>query len=439
MSATTHPHRPPVNERALLAVLVAVQFTHIMDFMIMMPLGSRLMRVFEITPAQFSRLVAAYGIAAAVTGFLGGFVLDRFDRKRVLLVLYAGFGVATLGCALAPSYGFMLLARAAAGACGGVAGSVVTAMVGDVFPAARRGRATGAVMMAFPIASVLGVPTGLRLASAFEWHAPFFFLSGVSVLVWAAAAAFLPSLRPAHPAAHPWRQMKAILAHRVHWYGFMMSAALIFGGACVVPFLAPSMVANVGLREDQLDLLYAAGGLCAACSTPIIGRLADRHDKLHVLGWLSLGAAAAALIMTNLPPVPLWAAMMAVGLFMVTMSGRFTPGMALVSNAIEPRYRGGFMSVNASFQQGAMGLANLTAGLLVTKDETTGRLVGYPRAGIVAVVAFALTVFLANRLRALAPHAARPGHIERLVPTPPLPEKAKAGPPEGSPARSSFN
>jgi MFS family permease len=108
-----------VNERGLLAVLVAVQFTHIMDFMIMMPLGSHLMRVFEITPAQFSRLVAAYGITAAVAGFLGGFVLDRFDRKHALLTLYAGFGVATLGCALAPSYGFMLLARAAAGACGG--------------------------------------------------------------------------------------------------------------------------------------------------------------------------------------------------------------------------------------------------------------------------------------------------------------------------------
>lgn len=414
MSAVTahHHHRPPVNERGLLAVLVAVQFTHIMDFMIMMPLGSHLMRVFEITPAQFSRLVAAYGITAAVAGLLGGFVLDRFDRKHALLTLYAGFGVATLGCALARNYELMLLARAAAGACGGVAGSVVTAMVGDVFPAARRGRAMGAVMMAFPIASIIGVPTGLRLATTFEWHAPFFFLTGVSVLVWVAAATFLPSLRPTHPAAHPWRQMKAVLAQPVHQRGFLMSAALIFGGACVVPFLAPSMVANVGLREDQLDLLYAAGGSCAACSTPLIGRLSDRHDKLHVLGWLSLGAVTAALLVTNLPPVPLWAAMLSVGLFMVTMSGRFTPAMALVGNAIEARYRGGFMSVNAAIQQGAMGLANLTAGLLVTKDPATDRLVGYPRAGFVAVGAFALTFFLAARLRALAPHAARPGHVE---------------------------
>ena len=410
MSAASH--RPPVNERTLLAVLVAVQFTHIMDFMIMMPLGSRLMRIFSLTPARFGLLVASYGIAAGVAGFLGGFVLDRFDRKPALLWLYAGFGLATLGCALAPNAHFLLLARVAAGACGGVAGSVVTAMVGDVFPPARRGRAMSMVMMAFPIASVLGVPTGLRLANHFGWHAPFVFLAIVSLVILAVAWRNLPILRPAHPAAHPWRQMRAILVHPVHQRGFMLSAALIFGGACVIPFLAPSMVANVGLREDQLELLYFVGGLCAACSTPLIGRLSDRHDKLHVLGWLSLGAAMSALIVTNLGHVPVPAAVVAVAFFMVMMSGRFSPGMALVANAIEPRYRGGFMSVNASIQQGAMGLANFTAGQMVATDTATGRLVGFPRTGVVAAGAFALTLFLAARLRAIAPHAARPGHVE---------------------------
>ena len=404
-------HRPPINERALLGVLVAVQFTHIMDFMIMMPLGSHLMRVFRIAPEQFGLLVAVYGLAAAATGFAGGFVLDRFDRKHALLWLYAGFSLATLGCALARDYQLMLLARFCAGACGGVAGSVVTAMVGDVFPAARRGRAMGMVMMSFPIASVLGVPTGLWLADRFEWHAPFFFLATVSAVVFVVAWRVLPALRPAHPAAHPWRQMRAILVHPVHRRGFLLSGALIFGGACVIPFLAPSMVANVGLPEDRLWVLYAVGGLCAACSTPLIGRLSDQHDKLRVLGWLSLGAATAALVVTNLPHVPMPVAVVAMAFFMVMMSGRFTPGMALVTNAIEPRYRGGFMSVNSSVQQGAMGLANFTSGLLVTQEAVTGRLVGFPRTGLVAAVAFGLTFFFAARLRAIAPHAARPGHL----------------------------
>src|SRR6187431_2177875 len=156
MTSAPHEH-PPARERVILLTLTAVQFTHVLDFMIMIPLASQLMRVFAIGPAQFSHLVASYGLAAAITGFVGGFFLDRFDRKHALLTLYAGFGLATVACALAPTYGMLLLARSAAGAFGGVAGSVVTAMIGDLIPPARRGRAMASVMVAFPIASVLGV------------------------------------------------------------------------------------------------------------------------------------------------------------------------------------------------------------------------------------------------------------------------------------------
>ncbi|MDB6127146.1 MAG: sugar permease, partial [Verrucomicrobia bacterium] len=156
--AGQHHSLTPGRERATLLALGAVQFTHILDFMIMMPLGAQLMRVFQITPAQFTRLVACYGLAAAVSGFIGGFLMERFDRKRALLVLYAGFGVATFACGLAPSHHWLMVARLAAGAFGGLAGSMVTAMVGDIVPPARRGRAMSIVMGAFPVASVLGVP-----------------------------------------------------------------------------------------------------------------------------------------------------------------------------------------------------------------------------------------------------------------------------------------
>jgi predicted MFS family arabinose efflux permease len=407
-SATTN--RPTANERALLFTLVAVQFTHVMDFMIMMPLGPYLLNVFSLTPRQFSFLVAAYGVAAAVTGLLGGFVLDRFDRKHALLFLYSGFVLSTLACALAPSYACLLAARLGAGACGGVASSIVTAMVGDVIPPARRGRAMGIIMQSFPLASVLGLPTGLWLADRFDWHGPFFFLSGSSALILLVAARALPSFRPQHAVSRPWSQMKAVLSHPVNQRGFLMSAALVFGGACITPFIATSMVVNVGIGENRLWLLYLAGGICTFLTTPIVGRLSDQHDKLHLLGWLTLGASVAALVITRMPPVPVAVAMMVIALFMVTMSGRFTPAMALVINAVEPRYRGGFMSVNSAIQQSAMGLANITAGFLVVQDPpTTGPLHGYARTGLVAVAAFAATYFLAARLRALAPHAARPG------------------------------
>ena len=397
----------PAKEKIALAILALVQFTHIMDFMIMMPLGSHLMRVFSITPGQFSHLVAAYGLSAGVFGFAGGFVLDRYERKHALLTLYAGFTLATLGCALAPSYHFLLLARVCAGACGGVAGSVVSAMVGDMIPPERRGRAMGVVMSAFPFASVAGVPCGLWLAGRFEWHAPFFLLSGLSTGILLLALRVLPHVHSHLTTTHPWTQMRAILAHRIHQRGFLLSAVLVFAGGIVIPFMAPSMVANVGLREDELFKIYLCGGLATFGSTFVIGRLSDRYDKLYVLASVSLLAAITVLVVTRLTPGPVAFTLTVTSVFFVSMSGRFAPTMAMIANSVEARYRGGFMSINSAVQQLASGLANLTAGLLVLKDNS-GRLVGYQNAGYLSLAAFAGTVILAAWLRSAAPHASNP-------------------------------
>lgn len=399
----------PVNERLLLFTLAAVQFTHNLDYVIMMPLGSHLMRIFHVSPGQFSWLIAAYSVSAAIAGMLGGFVLDRFDRKHALLALYAGFGLATLACALALGYEWLLAARFAAGAFGGLASSVVTAAVGDVVPAARRGTAMGVVMTAFPLASVLGVSTGLFLADRAGWHAPFFLLAGLSALIGLVGLRVLPRLPP-HPVANkPWQQMSAILAHPVHRRGFLLTAAVVFAGGIIIPFMAPAMVANVGLTEAQLPLIYLAGGACTFFTMPWFGRLSDRHDKFHVFAWVSAGASVAVLVLTHLPPVPVALALVCTSVFMVGMSGRFPPSMTMVTNSVEDRYRGGFMSVNSAVQQGASACGNTLAGFLITREVATGRLAGYAVNGWVAVATFALAVWLAARLRAVAPHAAAPG------------------------------
>jgi predicted MFS family arabinose efflux permease len=410
--ASTHAiaaSRAPTSVRGILFTLAAVQFTHIMDFMIMMPLGAGLMRVLAITPHQFSYLVAAYGLAAAATGFTGGFFIDRFDRKHALLWLYAGFGLATLACALAPTFHALLAARLAAGACGGAAGAIVQAMVADVIPPERRGRGLAVVATAFPLASVLGIPAGLFLANLFEWHAPFLLLAALTVPIGCIAARFLPSLPPAADRPHPGRQMQAILTHGVHRRGFLLTAALVFAGGLIIPFMSPSLVANTGLRETQLTWVYLCGGAATFFTTRLFGRLTDRHDKLHVLAAVTLVAIATSIGLTQLGPSPIGLTLVVTTLFFITMSGRFTPAMALISNAVEPRYRGGFMSVNSAVQQAASGLANLTAGVLVSREPVSGRLVGYPLTGWVAVGAFLLTLGLAWRLRAAAPHAAQSG------------------------------
>ena len=372
----------------------------------MMPLGARLMESFGISPAQFTWLVASYGLAAAVAGFAGGFVLDRFDRKRALLWLFAGFGLATLGCAMAPSFATLLLARFVAGGFGGVAGSVVTAMIGDVIPPERRGRATATVMTAFPLASVLGVPTGLLLAGWFSWHAPFFLLAGLSALVWPVAARVLPHVRSHRSEEHPIRQMAQLLAAPVHQRALLLGCMLVFAGGLVLPFMAPSLELNVGVPEAHISLVYMAGGACTFFTMPWMGRLSDRYDKLHVLAGTTLVAAATVLIVTHLRGIPLPVVLVATTLFFVGMSARFAPAMAMITNAVDARYRGGFMSVNSAMQQAASGGANLLAGFLITTNAQ-GQLVGYPRVGFISLAAFALTLWLGARLRAIAPHAAR--------------------------------
>ena len=393
-------------ETITLVTLAAVQFTHILDFMIIMPLGAQLMRVFQITPAQFSHLVASYGLAAAVSGLAGGFVLDRFDRKRALLILFACFGLATLACGFAPSHHALLAARVAAGAFGGLSGAMVTAMVGDIIPPSRRGRAMSMVMAAFPIASVVGVPAGLLLAGIYGWHAPFFLL-GACVLINLLIASFaLPHLRTAVRHNHPLQQMREIVTHGIHLRAFALSAVLVMAGGCIIPFLAPSMVANLAVSEADLFKAYIVGGLATLVTTPLVGRLSDRFDRLHLLAGLSVAAAIVVLVLTNLGPSSLMTASLIMALFMVTMSARFSPAMAMVANAVEARYRGGFMSVSSALQQAASGVASVLAGVFVTIGPG-GHLVGYPTLGLVSIGFFVLTVIFAARLRAAAPHVAR--------------------------------
>jgi predicted MFS family arabinose efflux permease len=408
VSATSHQYHSlsPGRERATLLTLGAVQFTHILDFMIMMPLGAQLMEVFQITPAQFTHLVASYGFAAAISGFAGGFFLDRFDRKRSLLFLYAGFGISTLACALAPTHHALLTARLAAGAFGGLAGSMVSAMVGDIIPPTRRGRAMSIVMAAFPVASVLGVPIGLMLAGKYGWHAPFFLLGGCAAAVLGLAAIALPPIRTAVHDHQPIRQMRSILSHGVHLRAFALGAVLVMAGGVLIPFIAPSFIANVGLDEKvELPITYMVGGVATALTTPIVGWLSDHMDRLKLLAIMSAGAVVVVLIITRMGHVSVVAASAMMALFMVTMSGRFSPAMTMITNAVEARYRGGFMSVNAALQQAAGAGGNVLAGLFIGR-AANGELTGMPLLGYASIAFFILTVLLAAELRAIAPHVA---------------------------------
>jgi predicted MFS family arabinose efflux permease len=389
------------NERLVLLLLAAIQFTTNLDFLIVLPLGPQYMRVMHISPAQFNVMVAAYAIAAGISGITAGFFLDLFDRKIALLWLFFGFATGTLMCALAPTYPLLVAARAIAGMFGGVTGAVILAIVGDVIPEFRRGAAMGMVMSAFSVASIFGVPLGLVLASTFNWHMPFYAIAGISVPIWIAVLRCVPPLRghlengrDQHPAA----RMLAVLMEPSHQMAFLFMAVLTCAGFVVFPTLATYMVYNVGLTERQLPFIYLTGGLCTLFSMNLVGRWADRAGKLRVFTLMSLAASVPILTLTNLPRVPLLAALATSTLLMICMSGRFVPAMAMMTATVESRYRGGFMSVNSSVQQFSCGLAAWISGGIIGQNARQ-EITHYPVAGLVSVACVLACIWLARFLR----------------------------------------
>lgn len=390
-----------LDERLLLFVLAAIQFTAVVDFLIILPLGPQYMRVFSITPGQFGTIVSSYAISAGISGVAAGFFLDRFDRKRALLGLYFGFTVGTFFCALAPTYHLLVAARAVAGAFGGVVGALILAIVGDVIPEARRGAAMGLVMSSFSVASICGVPIGLMLASNINWHVPFYVLAALSFIVLLAAGWVMPSLTGHLARAreeHPVARTLAVLGHADHQMAFVFMALLTFTGFVVFPNIANYMVMNVGLTEKQLPLIYLFGGLCTVFSMNWIGRWADRSGKLRVFVLMSLSATIPLLAITNLARVHLLIAIGTSTLLMICMSGRMVPAMAMMTASIEARYRGGFMSINSSVQQFAAGLAAFVSGHIMGQTAS-GELTHFPAIGALSVVCALTCIYLARYLK----------------------------------------
>ena len=395
------PRGPARSELTLLLVLAAVQFTHIVDFMIMMPLGPQFMRLFGVDPREFGLLVSVYTFAAAASGFLAAFWIDRLDRKRALLGLYAGFIIATGLCGFAPNYAALLAARVVAGAFGGVLGGLVFGIVADLVPYARRASATAIVAAAFSLASVAGIPCALWLAARISWRAPFLVLALASVAVAALAMWLLPPMRShVDPDARPrpLGQLRAIFGVANHRWAFALMIALMFAGFTVIPFIAPYNVANVGISEADLAVIYFVGGLATLVTSQVIGWLADRRGKRRVFTAIALISIVPLLVTTHLPPLPLPAVVACAVLFFVFVPGRFGPAMALVSGSVEPRLRGSFMSFNAAIQQLGAGLASLLAGLVIGR-AADGTLTGYGTVGWIAVGCTLGAIWIAGRVR----------------------------------------
>lgn len=400
----------PKEERIFLLTLAGIQFTHILDFMIMMPLGPQLIRVLHIDTHQFGLLLSSYTFTAAASGLLAATYVDRFDRRKLILTLYVLFIVATLCCGLAPDFVSLLIARALAGAFGGILGAMVQTVVADVVPFERRGQAMGTIMSAFALSTVAGVPLGLFLASHIEalgWRAPFFFIVLLSCGFLAVGYRYLPSLtghlRRAD-AGNVFRQIYAVVKEPNHLKAYFFMSLLMLGGFTVIPYVALYYTANVGMTESFITVIYLCGGAATFFTSRLIGRMADRYGKLRTYRVVALASLLPLLVTTHLVPVPWWAVLINSTIFFILVPGRMVPGMAMITAAAVPQVRGTFMSIGSSVQMMASGLASLGAGLIITRNAA-GQIEHYNLVGYLALGCTLVAIWVAQHLK-VAPSAA---------------------------------
>jgi predicted MFS family arabinose efflux permease len=388
-----------ISERVLLLLLAAIQFTHIIDFMILMPMGPQLMRELSISAGRFSALVAAYSVCAGVVGLLASPFIDRFDRRTLMLIAYAGFAVSTAVCGFAPNSSFLLVGRGLAGAFGGVSGALCLTVVGDVIPPERRASAMGIVMTAFAAAAALGVPIGLQLAQWFGWRAPFLVVGTIAVCLWITLTRAIPPLR-AH-LAHAGNKRDSfldLLRDGNAGRAMLFMVALVFGHFTVVPLLSPYLVGNVGFPENRLSLVYLVGGIASVLTAPRIGKLSDRYGRRKVFTIISVIACVVIFAVSHQGRYPVWLVLTLGGCFFTFASGRWVPAQAIMTLAVPASRRGAFMTLSSCARDLASGVSASLGGWIVTTDAT-GHVSHFGTLGWIAIGAAILSAVLAHWVR----------------------------------------
>ena len=397
---------PPFTSYQKLAVflLAITQFTVILDFMVMSPMGDILMKSLDLKPAGFGFVVSAYAFSAGISGMLTAGFADKFDRKKLLLFFYIGFITGTILCGIVTSYYWLVAARIITGLFGGVIGSISMAIVADLFSLQQRGRVMGFIQMGFGASQILGIPIGLYIANAWGWHAPFLWVAGMAAII---AAIISFKLKPINK--HLAVQLeKSAFKHLIHTIakkdyriGFTATALLSIGGFMLMPFGSAFAINNLKITENQLPMLFMISGLSTLIVMPLIGKLSDKIDKYKIFAFGSLWTIVMVGIYTNLGVTPFALVAGINVLMMMGVMGRMVPSTALVTAIPDLQDRGAFMSINSSLQQIAGGIAAAFAGTIVIQKDKFSPLEHYNTLGIIIICISFISILLMYRVNKL--------------------------------------
>jgi MFS transporter, DHA1 family, inner membrane transport protein len=378
-------------ERAIIFLLAALNFTHILDFMIMMPLSNYLMPYFDISPQQFSLLVGAYSLSAFFSGIIMSSVADKHGRKKMLIIVYTGFIIGTLACGIASSYALLMAARLTAGFFGGIIGGQVFSIIADLFSYERRGMAVGSVMSAFAIASIVGVPVSLYLTNIFnfDWHVPFLLVGGVALLLLPLIIKILPKLdghiNNQKESKYRFEALLKVFKNPSQGLALVFTLLMMMGHFLIIPFINPYMEFNRGYGKNMIPMVYLVGGIASLMAAIYIGRISDSVGKFKVFKFSVLLSLIMVFGITNMPAVPFAIVLVFFGIWFVFATGRGVAAQALVTNVVERDQQGSFMVLNSSMQHAGTFLASIISGFVVIESKN-GRIERFEWVGYLSIV-----------------------------------------------------
>lgn len=397
-------------QKFVIFILAITQFSVVLDFMVMSPLGDILMKSMALKPSEFGLAVSAYAFSAGISGLLTAGFADRFDRKRLLLFFYLGFIAGTVFCALAQSYPQLIAARIVTGLFGGVIGSISMAIITDLFEINHRGRVMGFVQMAFGTSQVLGIPIGLYLANGLGWHAPFYMIAGLATLIALLIGIKLQPVTKHLKARHDKNAFEHLwhtISNPDYGIGFLATALLSIGGFMLMPFGAAFAINNLRVTPHQLPLVYMVSGVTALLLMPFIGKLSDKMDKFKLFAIATIWTMIAVLIYTHLQANVLWVVMFFNVMLMMGIMSRIVPSSALTTGIPDLADRGAFMSITSSLQQIAGGIAAAVGGMIVIQKTKGSPLEHYDTLGYIIVGISCISLYLVYRVSLLVKRKAR--------------------------------